>query len=221
MIFRNADDEIGKWAVVLAKQSELKDAQLLLESLQQDLVRLEFEHMKAEESSTAATDLGQLEKLSHERLARRAKGRELQTKIAHAQLNLEDLTAAAGQLRLYCEALVSQRVNLFRDLGTTRNPEEHVELKGKLLDALAQIASLSGSVDLRAQKQYESFRKEYEAGLNYITLKQGYVFDNGGRGPLVPESRQQSSHGITAFGRGVRLDKHEAAKLGIDKMEAA
>jgi hypothetical protein len=191
----------------VARRQALRDE---AEQHRRTQAQLHFDAQALDRRMAASVSVVEIEQLSRERERKRQRALDLVTRIHRCEQDAGDLASEATQMADDYEGLLSARVRLSRELGNRRG-ESRATILTRLATVLRRLAHYEGNEALTAEVQ----RLEAEAAdaSPWWTCDQCYCWQNG---RLIPESRM-TGVGTVAFGKGVRIEKTEARRLGLLK----
>jgi hypothetical protein len=130
------------------------------------------------------------------------------------EARLADVNRRYASLLEVLTGLVERRMVLYHSIAEARTREQTDTLRDELLKTLRSLA-WAGSDD--AAKEARQLQRLIEDEADYIILRRAWHWTNDRR--LVSETDPEGR--FVAFGKGQRVDRNEAQRLGLIQLEEA
>ena len=194
-------------------EEEMRRLQASINEAQRRLHQVETEAQQGDQRAASTSDVVALSAISASRVRLKHQALELKDQIDGAQHRLVQLRQEHNQRRMHLTFLQERKLGLVRALGEATSDREREVVEHELLQVLRRLARLTG--DENARRESQQFERRLEDAAPYITLRRGYAWTADRR--LVAEDDEAAC--ITAYGRGVRVDRSEAQRIGLLALE--
>ena len=194
-------------------EEQMQALQNELDQAQQQLAALEREAAAGDAKAATTSDIALLSTISHHRTKLRQDAETVKHQMDAARHRLTDMRNQHEQRLMHLDFLQQRKRGLVVALAESSGAG-HERVESELLQVLRQLANLTR--DAEAAQELIAFEKRLEDSKPFITLRRGYAWTSDRR--LVAEDDREAT--VTAYGKGLRVDRAEAVRFGLDKLEA-
>jgi chromosome segregation ATPase len=216
MLFNNPDrDRQLNFPCLKKLEIEVQTLQSANEGMERRQNEIEYAAQRDQMAARESFSIETIGELSRQRAKLKAEAESLQSQIAINSRRLEDVNSEHRQLRDHLDSLCSAREALFRQLSGARTNEDTTAMHAELLPVLKALAQFSG--DRKALQEYERAELAHQTSLPYV-VNDRCLYHTADKTEIVEENDPRARW--TAYGKGVRISRDEARRLGLIPKEA-